>query len=640
MSVTATNYINLINNNFPVRGQDNDSQGFRDNFTNISNALKSINQELDYVDQYAVIATNSTNTFYGNTISDVNLSNYSTELYDNGQQSGNIVIDYTLGNYQQLELNPGSSNISVINWPSEGTVGQMTLEITPTLNESASVTFVDSQSTQTYYLNNGINLFGLYNVSPVNGTPQFIATVINQPFVYSTSTVASEFILLENGSETEFFFNVNTATGSSNAVTLSTNLVGETYWKAGNLALVPNIVTSTVVGPQGYNNVSVFLNSVEGIYPGATFVVPGQNYGIIEVTSVGVANTSVSFNSIPGFNVTIGTQLIFKNQPFSTSTVYSDVNYAYPQLSTLVSNSATNSLGTLTNFAGSIYANENQLQVTYQDPDNINTNTFIINTMPQVSAVSETSIADTSTNLATAFFVHSVLPFGSITMWYGNDNNVPYGWAICDGNSHTFNGQSYVTPDLRDKFIVGASSTNNNGNVPATKIIGTNFNNNSTSTGGTSVTQLVDHIHTLSEVGNPAISVSITDPGHNHPILVDGSGDTDQQVLGYGASSESAIGLKAVDNGNYSGKAYESNTGQGDPFTESEKTGITASATATGLTGLATDTTGTIAPNTNFNNIPPFIAVYYIMKISGYGIDPRSTLNPSIVSNTVSQQYY
>lgn len=37
---------------------------------------------------------------------------------------------------------------------------------------------------------------------------------------------------------------------------------------------------------------------------------------------------------------------------------------------------------------------------------------------------------------------------GMIVMWFGTANNIPSGWVLCDGS----NG----TPDLRDKFIVGA----------------------------------------------------------------------------------------------------------------------------------------------------------------------------------------
>jgi hypothetical protein len=41
-------------------------------------------------------------------------------------------------------------------------------------------------------------------------------------------------------------------------------------------------------------------------------------------------------------------------------------------------------------------------------------------------------------------------PKGIIVMWQGNENNVPGGWTICDGN----NG----TPDLRGKFVLGLNS--------------------------------------------------------------------------------------------------------------------------------------------------------------------------------------
>lgn len=38
-----------------------------------------------------------------------------------------------------------------------------------------------------------------------------------------------------------------------------------------------------------------------------------------------------------------------------------------------------------------------------------------------------------------------------ITLWSGAINNIPTGWALCDGN----NG----TPNLTDRFVVGAGST-------------------------------------------------------------------------------------------------------------------------------------------------------------------------------------
>lgn len=43
-----------------------------------------------------------------------------------------------------------------------------------------------------------------------------------------------------------------------------------------------------------------------------------------------------------------------------------------------------------------------------------------------------------------------LVPSGGIILWKGTIATIPSGWALCDGT----NG----TPDLRDKFIVGAIS--------------------------------------------------------------------------------------------------------------------------------------------------------------------------------------
>ena len=49
------------------------------------------------------------------------------------------------------------------------------------------------------------------------------------------------------------------------------------------------------------------------------------------------------------------------------------------------------------------------------------------------------------------------VPIGCIIMWSGAIANIPNGWALCDGT----NG----TPDLRDKFVVGAGTSYNPGNT-------------------------------------------------------------------------------------------------------------------------------------------------------------------------------
>lgn len=75
----------------------------------------------------------------------------------------------------------------------------------------------------------------------------------------------------------------------------------------------------------------------------------------------------------------------------------------------------------------------------------------------------------------------AAVPSGCILLWSGSTGSIPATWYLCDGT----NG----TPDLRDRFIVGA------GNNYAVNAVG-----------GSADAIVVSHTHT------------ITDPGHTHPI--------------------------------------------------------------------------------------------------------------------------
>ena len=42
-------------------------------------------------------------------------------------------------------------------------------------------------------------------------------------------------------------------------------------------------------------------------------------------------------------------------------------------------------------------------------------------------------------------------------MWSGKgEKTIPDGWALCDGQTHPIDGEMVKTPDLRDKFVMGA----------------------------------------------------------------------------------------------------------------------------------------------------------------------------------------
>jgi hypothetical protein len=141
--------------------------------------------------------------------------------------------------------------------------------------------------------------------------------------------------------------------------------------------------------------------------------------------------------------------------------------------------------------------------------------------------------------------VGTTIPTGVISLWYGAIGSVPTGWYLCDGS----NG----TPDLRDKFVVGAGST---------------YSVNAT--GGSANSVVVNHTHTA----------TVTDPGHNHNF-------------NYAAYSWGITGGASVINAN----RFEGGTGT----TTTATTGISVANSTSGVSG------------TNAN-LPPYYALAYIMK--------------------------
>ena len=131
---------------------------------------------------------------------------------------------------------------------------------------------------------------------------------------------------------------------------------------------------------------------------------------------------------------------------------------------------------------------------------------------------------------------------GMIMLWSGSSATIPSGWLLCDGSSST--------PDLRNRFVVGATSTYAVG-----------------ATGGSADAIVVSHTHTA----------TVTDPGHNHL----GS------VYNYYNGDSGSFGFISGINAN-----------------------VPTSTSTTGIT-VANSTTGSSGTNAN---LPPYYALCYIMK--------------------------
>jgi len=125
---------NNIDGSYPVAGQDNNSQGFRDNFTNIKNNFQSAADEINDLQTNVVLKaalTGSTlnNNMNNNTISAVNLNDVSTTLVAITSTSGAIAIDYSTGQYQTIANTTGSVSLTFTNFPLTGFYGSVRLAI-------------------------------------------------------------------------------------------------------------------------------------------------------------------------------------------------------------------------------------------------------------------------------------------------------------------------------------------------------------------------------------------------------------------------------------------------------------------------------------------------------------------------------
>lgn len=136
MTSSITNYSSLINPAFPVAGQDNDSQGFRDNFTNIQNALSQASTELSDI-QLTYAKLDTANDFDGNVITNATLvgNAYTAQEQNVVVGAGSIfTVDYDGGEYHILNLST-NTNFQFTNWPattSNDRLGKMRLEVIPT----------------------------------------------------------------------------------------------------------------------------------------------------------------------------------------------------------------------------------------------------------------------------------------------------------------------------------------------------------------------------------------------------------------------------------------------------------------------------------------------------------------------------
>ena len=141
---------NNIDGTYPVAGQDNDSQGFRDNFTNIRNNFTYVKAELEDIQNKAVFKSALTNTtlsndLAGNAIVGASFTSW-RETYNNiGAVSGAITVDFANGNYQKITL-AGATTLA-FNFPSNAANQNAKITVWVSVSNSAYTLSIPSATT-------------------------------------------------------------------------------------------------------------------------------------------------------------------------------------------------------------------------------------------------------------------------------------------------------------------------------------------------------------------------------------------------------------------------------------------------------------------------------------------------------------
>lgn len=100
---------------FPVAGQDNNSQGFRDNFQITKDGLSQAATEISAL-QLNTAKLNATNDFGGNIIQNaVTKKLYGSVATVNQPPTGNF--DVSTGDYQRVVLADSNVTLTLTNWP-------------------------------------------------------------------------------------------------------------------------------------------------------------------------------------------------------------------------------------------------------------------------------------------------------------------------------------------------------------------------------------------------------------------------------------------------------------------------------------------------------------------------------------------
>jgi hypothetical protein len=192
-----------INGAYPVAGQDNNSQGFRDNFTWTKTNFQYAADEISDLQSKVVLkapltGTTLNNNMLGSIVSNAVAQNFGLTCVSLGSQSGTVTFNYSAGHYQTLTTT-GNVILAFSNLPASGVTGVITVQLTvasmahqvtlPTVSNAVGIPGYNSANRTISFPAAGTYVF------------QFIIININGAYAYTVNQVNSVMQPFNNSSE-------------------------------------------------------------------------------------------------------------------------------------------------------------------------------------------------------------------------------------------------------------------------------------------------------------------------------------------------------------------------------------------------------------------------------------------------------
>jgi hypothetical protein len=214
---------NNIDGTYPVAGQDNNSQGFRDNFTNIKTNFQYAKSEITDLQTNAILksaltGTTLDNDMLGSLVFNGVIADFGATRVSLGTVSGSVTIDYSLGHFQTLSTS-GSVSLAFSNFPAAGVAAVVSVQVTVT---SAAHTLTIPTAVS-------VNNAGIQGINTSTNVITFAAPGI-YTFQFVTSDGGSTVTVNEVNKQLEPFNNTSEDLASGAAANLA---VSSSYFSTG-----------------------------------------------------------------------------------------------------------------------------------------------------------------------------------------------------------------------------------------------------------------------------------------------------------------------------------------------------------------------------------------------------------------------